>query len=743
MALIGKIRSKSGLLVGVIGLALLSFILSDYKSMFGFSEGAYGIGTVFGEKVDPNKYSLTSQRVQDQERSQAEQSQKPFGEQEMDAASDKAWNFLVDSTILAKEYEQLGVSVSEREFNAYLMATDGFNVLQDLSQFFTDSLTNTITEASTIAGRTKLQNTINQLKTSKEPQAKTQWDNTKQYYTDRRKQEKYFALLNQGVYVTKLEAEEEYFGQKEMKSIAFVLKRYTEINDEEVKVSDSELEKYYDEHKNDSKYKIRTDAREVKMFDVVIAPSRKDSITFNKELSKLKTEFTSSTNDSIFIQKYSENKAFFGDKRATAVPEGHPKAERFQTFPRDYDTIFKLAAVGQIVGPYVNNGNVVISKVIGFTPSSLKARHLLISTNGSKDEKIIAAKRKTADSLLKVINKDNFAELVAKHTEDPGSKTTGGLYEDFLEGEMVAEFGGFCATAPIGKIGIVKTDFGFHIIEVMDRGASKFPLIVSVSRIFKASEETIANKESEVNSILYKLDRKISKETDNAKKVALFDTIVKNANYFARPLSLEDNNPRVYGFTTTLAADKILELAFSENAAVGSLTSYPIKDKEKYVIAMVTSIKEKGTPKFEDVKSQMERDLIEEKKAKRFMNQMAKGKKLEAIARSANTTVMNAEVTFSNPQIMGAGYEPEIIGTLFSAAIKDGNRTLPLKGKTGVYVIKISKTTKAPSAANYKIEKDQMLSNLKNSMQGQIMGGLRKAADVVDNRKLNNLRIRL
>jgi peptidyl-prolyl cis-trans isomerase D len=168
-----------------------------------------------------------------------------YGEKEIEASYDKAWNFLTDSTILAKEYDQLGVSVSEREFNAYLMATDGFNVLQDLSQFFTDSLTNTITEQSTIAGRTKLQNTINQLKTSKEPQAKQQWENTKQYYTDRRKQEKYFALLNQGVYVTKLEAEQEYVAQREMKSVSFVLKRYSEINDEDVKVSDEELQNYF------------------------------------------------------------------------------------------------------------------------------------------------------------------------------------------------------------------------------------------------------------------------------------------------------------------------------------------------------------------------------------------------------------------------------------------------------------------------------------------------------------------
>jgi len=743
MALIGKIRSKSGLLVGVIGLALLSFILSDYKSMFGFSEGAYGIGTVFGEKMNANVYQSTSQRVQDQDKSQAEQNRTPYGEKEIEASYDKAWNFLTDSTILAKEYDQLGVSVSEREFNAYLMATDGFNVLQDLSQFFTDSLTNTITEQSTIAGRTKLQNTINQLKTSKEPQAKQQWENTKQYYTDRRKQEKYFALLNQGVYVTKLEAEQEYVAQREMKSVSFVLKRYSEINDEDVKVSDEELQNYFEEHKNDSKYRVRTASREVKMFDVVVAPSRKDSINFNREMSKLKAEFTSSTNDSIFVLKNSDSKIYFGDKRATAVPQGHEKAERFQQYPRDYDTIFKMANVGQVVGPYNMNDNVVISKVIGFTPSSLKARHLLISTNGSKDEKVIAAKRKTADSLLKVINKDNFADLVTKHTDDPGSKTTGGMYENFLEGEMVAEFGSFCATAPKGKIGIVKTDFGFHIIEVLDRGTSKFPLLASVSRVFKSSEETIINKESEVNSILYKLDRAISKETDNAKKIALFDTIVRKANYFARPISLEDNNPRVYGFTTSIAADKILELAYAENVTIGSLTSYPIKDKEKYVIAMVSSIKEKGTPNFVDVKSQMEKALIEEKKAKRLMNQMAKGKSLDAIAKNANSPVMSAEITFSNPQIMGAGYEPELIGTLFSAGLKDGSRTLPIKGKAGVYVVKIIKSTKAPAAANYKVEIDQMKSNLKNSLQGQVLGGLRKAADVVDNRKLNNLRLRL
>ena len=744
MAIIGKIRSKSGLLVGIIGIALLSFILGDYQNFFGSGEGEYGIGTVYGEKIDANKYNETNGKVQDQDRGQAQKEQKEYAEADIEASSDKAWNFLVDSTILRREYDALEVSVSDREFNAYLMATDGFPILEDLSaQFFTDSLTGLVSEKSTIEGRQKLKLTIDKLKASKEPQAVQQWQGTKQYYTDRRKQEKYLALLDQGAYVTKLEAEAEYLAQKETKNISFVARRYDEIKDISVKISESELKNYYEEHKSDKKYANRSSSREVKLFDVSVAPSRKDSLMFNKNLNILKTTFLQSTNDSIFVAKNSDRNIYFSDKRATAVPEGNEKANKFQSYPAILDSIFKAASIGQIVGPYTMQENVIISKVIGFTPTRLKARHLLISTNSSKDEKVIAAKRKTADSLLKVINTNNFTELVTKYTEDPGSKTTGGLYENFLEAEMVKEFGAFCATQAIGKIGVVKTDFGFHIIEVLERDATKFPLLVSVSKTFKASIETIENKESEITNILYKLDRSISKVEDPIKKSNLFDTIVARSKYFPRSIVIEDNSPKVTGFTTAAASNKILELAYAEEASVGNLTSYPIKDKDKYVIAMISSIKEKGEPKYEHIKVKMEGDLLIEKKAKKLINQMIKYKSMSTLAKAFNTTIMNAEISFSNPQITGGGYEPEIIGALFASVIKDNKRTVPLKGKTGVYVILVDKTNKAPSAANYKIERDQMYTALKGSVQGQALGALRKKADIVDNRKLNELRIRL
>lgn len=249
MALIGKIRAKSGLLVAMIGIALLAFILNDYQSLFGIGEGEYGIGLVFGDKVDPTNYSLASAKFQEQERNQAAQNGKEFTETDQEAASDKAWNFMVDSTILSKEYEKLGISVTDRELESYWYAKDGFNVLQDLAQFFTDSLTGIQTPQSIENGRVKLKATLDNLKKSKEPQAVNQWVGFKAYHTDRRKTEKYFGILKQGVFVTDLEAADQYYANNEKKTISFVVRRYSEISDADIKVSEKEIKAYYDEHK--------------------------------------------------------------------------------------------------------------------------------------------------------------------------------------------------------------------------------------------------------------------------------------------------------------------------------------------------------------------------------------------------------------------------------------------------------------------------------------------------------------
>jgi peptidyl-prolyl cis-trans isomerase D len=626
--------------------------------------------------------------------------------------------------------------VSETEFKAYLYGTDGFTVLPEIAQGFTDSATG-------VLKKKELEARVKEMSNSKNADVKKQWDDLKSSFIERRKSEKYSALLSQGVYVTSLEAEDEYYAQKETKNISVVFKKYSDLNDADYKVTDDELKSYFDKHKSEKKYEIQEARRELKVMEVVVVPSKKDSSDMRKTMENLKSGFAAAKNDSLFVTKNSDMKMYTSSKQATAVPEGHPKANRFLSYPRDYDTIFKTASAGTIVGPYFSNNNMIVSKVIGFTPAKLKARHILIGTNQSTDSTVVNQKKTFADSLLKLITKDNFEEFVKKHSTDQPSVEKGGVYDDFLEGEMVKEFGEFCATKPIGTIGVVKTQFGFHIIEVLERDETKFPVLASVAKVFKSSQETADSKENEAYTLLETFDTKLNAVEDLSKRANLFDTLAKQKKYFARSLSIVDNKPAIRGFGTSFVQDKILKFAYGKDVKVGSLLSSPIKDKEKYILVYLAFIKKKGEPTFDDVKDQMRKELIEEKKFQRISNQLSVDKTLEDMARRANVEIVKAEVTFKNPQIPNVSFEPEVIGSIFSG-VKDGQRTKAIKGKMGIFVVRVDATKKAPvpaTSAPFKVEKDQLMTTLKGQAQGQVMAALRKKADVVDNRNFNRLGI--
>ena len=416
------------------------------------------------------------------------------------------------------------------------------------------------------------------------------------------------------------------------------------------------------------------------------------------------------------------------------------KAKNGMTYPAFMDTVIKSAAIGDVVGPYEDNGSMKIAKVLGFNGNLLSARHILIGAQRADTNAVAKAKAKL-DSILPLINQGNFEEYVTKFSDDPGSKNTGGKYEDFMDYEMVPEFSKFATEEPIGKIGYVQTDFGFHIMEVLNRKSAKEPVLAIIQKTLKPSVNTIDVKEQEVYDLLYKLDEKLSAKKDEADKVEMFDTIVSQAGYISRPINIQENSPKIYGFTSKFAEDKILQLAFDEEAKVGDLVSSPIKDKERYVIAVLSSVKNKGEAKFEDVKLAVQKDYIQAEKAKRLSDKMMKTKSLSGLADKVNGTVQKAEVTFGNPQITGAGYEPEIVGALFSA-LKDGEITVPLIGKNGVYVAQIEKTVKAPEAANYLVEKNQLLSTTRNNVQGASRKALVKQADVVDNRRFFETNVR-
>ena len=729
MAIIGKIRDKSWLILIIVGGALLAFILTDYQKMTGGSEFEYGYGTVYGEMVDMAAFDEEVRIAQEGADLQAQQQGQPS--QPVDRA--QVWTSFVEKVILEKEYEALGIIVSPAEFDAYLYGKQGFKVLSEIESQFKDSMTGLFSEKL-------LQAAIEQLETSSNPDDVQRWETSKEYYTNRRKKEKYFDLLGQGMYVTKLEAKNEYNAQKELKSISYIFKRYADIKDSEINATEKKLRAYFEKHKTEKKYENKVASREVKYFDVIIEPSKKDSMEFDKQMRALKKEFSKAKNDSIFVMLNSDVRFFNSTHMATFRPEKDEKARQGMTYPEYMDTVFKTASIGTIVGPYEDNGNTRIAKILDFNKSKLSARHILISAQRGDAAAVAKAQKKT-DSLMTLITKDNFEEYVTKFSDDPGSKTTGGKYENFMDYEMVPEFSKFAMDEPIGKIGYVQTDFGFHIMEVLGREDVNFPVLAVIQKTLQASVETVSDKDAEVDKLIYELNDRLSAKEPGRSRVVLFDTIVCRADYFPRAITIEENSPKLYGFNSKITEDKILELAFNEDAQVGDLIKAPIKEGNRYVIAILSAIREKGVANFEDVEAAVTRDYIQQEKAKRLKAQMLNAKSMKQLSDKLGVPIEKTDVTFANPQLAGAGYEPEVVGAIFSG-LKDGTRTLPLEGNSGVFVVQIEKTTKAPAVSNYQAERATLQADLKGNVESNAIRGLTKLADVIDNRRFFEYNIR-
>ena len=739
MAIIGKIREKSILLVIIIGLALLAFILTDYKSMFGVNEGEYGIGHVFGEKVDQVRFNSLEAK---------------YGE--------NTWNYYVDSLIMNKEYDALGLSISDKEFNAYLMADQGFGVIKDQSiqGLFVDSITGKVTEESKKLGRIKLKQQLDQAKKNKKD-----WAGVKSYYSNIRKREKYLDIISQGIYTTTIEAEDEYKNTEDKKSIRYIFKPTNSIEDSEIKYKESDLVRYYADHKYDAKYQNEKGYKVVRYFNVSNAPSSTDSLEFFNEFNVMSQELSVAENDTVYSNLKSDLKQSFFNARSTAVPENHFKAEELFTYPPALDTIFQSADIGQIVGPYACGDKMksktkglnyyAISKVIGKTPTRIKARQILVTISASDDT---LTKKNQAESYLNQLSSSADREITFNALKSNSADPVGEydnlteLFLNYPEQNRTSFYGeeisNFCTNSAVGSVKLIETDRGFHIVEILERDNYYLPKVASIYKEFKPSEETMSLKEKESSTVLSALYRKISKLNSQEKIQAYFDTTLIQGGYQPKAVQLFDNSPEIpLNVLSEPAANKLIQAAYKSGAKVGTLVGRPVRDKNTYVIGMVYSNRQKGAPSYEEIKKDIKKDFLTAKKNEIIAKNFA-GKTLEELAGSER--VKQAEVSFKNM----SRFDAEVIGSLFSSnGPKENETTNPIKGATGVYVITVDKVVSAATIKSFKVKKQELNWELiKKDIQPQqppkqnyreyIINSLYERANIIDNRKLLNLGIR-
>ena len=706
MQIIQGIRDKgAAIVIAVIALSLIGFILMDAKQgsnkMFGSSSS--NIGKVDGSSIELAEFNkrVNQLEAQEEQRSGAKTSASRSAE-----IREQIWNQIVAEKVFYAEAAKLGINFTAKELSSILSSNDKDNPLMQDPQMI-DSSTGKLDQG-------KLKEALNNIRKAKgeqrdmidaqmiEPQKLTSIST------------KYFALLSASAYYPSWMEESDKKDKISFANISYTGVAYTEISDSTIKVSDAEIEKYVKNHKGLFK---QEEGRKISYIVFSQLPNAEDSSRTKNIVAALKNDFTTETNIKSFIARNTSVIEF----DSNYLPKSKIKSIAI-------DSISKLP-VGSVFGPYVDKGNYVLAKILGTKTiaDSVKARHILIGTvNPQTGQPILedSIAKKRADSIFAVIKAGGDFGALAKRFSSDGSKDKGGDLGTFGYGIMVPEFNDFCFNKPVGSRDVVKTQFGYHIIEVMSqKGTSNAYKIAFMAKEILASETTINNASLEAT--------KISAEKDAKKLEALLQ---KKGIKKTTPNELIKENDTKIG--QLLEARQLVRWAFEAKTGDVSET-FSIGDQ--FVVAILDKIEKEGEQDAQTARPMAEGAVRNEKKTAEILKKIGTAPTLESAAAAYNKQVLTAgadsSITFNSVLINNIGQESKIIGASFNKEYQT-RVSSPIIGKTGVYLIKVNSIgTKTPDTPEVTVQmRTEHLTQLRNSATANWFDGLKKKASVTDNR---------
>jgi peptidyl-prolyl cis-trans isomerase D len=672
MQIIQTIRDKgAAIVIAVIALSLIGLILMDAKqgsSRF-FSSLSSSIGKVNGDAIEKAEFEKKVKMADDMAKQQASQS----GRQAPDVAQvrQQVWDQMVSEKVFYAEIDKLGIDFTSSELSSILNSNDPSNPLMQ-DQGMLDPNTGMLDQA-------KVAQAIKTIKTAKGEQ----FDYINTQIAEPQKNtsivSKYNALLNAAAYYPTWMQEKDNAESKNFANISVVNIPYGVIPDSTIKVSDDEITNYVQKHKSQFK---QEEGRMISYVSFTQSPSAEDSNRTKDYIAKLKESFASDPNPAVFIGRngstidYDSNYAVKTKYNSSAI-----------------DTITKQP-VGSVYGPYVDGGNYVIAKVVAIKdfPDSAKARHILIPTvNPQNFQPIVedSVAKKQADSILKAIKGGaDFAALAKQYSSDPGSKDKGGVYDYFGFGKMMPEFNDFAFTKPAGTIDVVKTAYGYHIIEAMgQKGNSPKYKIAFMAKEILASDVTIQN--ASLNAT------KLSAQK-NTKELESY--IAKNGlQKQSLPFIVKENDSRIGQFQ-----DARLLVRWIFEAKQGDISEPFNIDNNQFVVAVVDKIQEEGTQDAKTARPAVEGVIRNQKKADIIIAKLGNVTSLEKATEAYGNQVQNvgadSSLTYNRFNIPNIGEEPKLIGASFNKE-NQTKISAPIAGGTGVFVLKVNSVGSKPADA--------------------------------------------
>ncbi len=700
MAVLNKIRQRSVFLIIIIALALFSFVLADVLRNGGLSsdKSQTNVATVNGVDLDRTAFMT---KVENMRRNLGPNA--PAGQ-----AINAVYEQEVKRVLLEEQYEALGLTVQDDQLNEALSTNlAGNETFQDEAGRFSQG---------------KLDEYVASIRTNR--QASQQWDDFVENTKKTIQENIYFTMVKGGLASTLAEGEQEYKFENDKANLEFAFIPFTKIPDEEVAVTDSEIEAYIKDNQKEFEVEPQVDIQYVTISEKPSQQDIDDAVTDVEGLLKNKVEFNdvSKKNDTIRGFATTTDVEEFVNSNSEA-----PYQDRWM-YKKDLpaaikDTVYTMN-VGSIYGPYKVDNTYNLTKVVATRqmPDSAKVRHILIPIGLSPTDSITRTKEQakvTADSLLTVLkaNKSKFPAMVKQFTSDQGSIDKDGVYDFFPYNQMVPAFRDFSFEKNVGDMGVVETRFGYHLIEVLDqKNPQKVVKVATVTRNIEASETTLNSIFSEATN--FELD---AQKGDFAETAAAASLPLKPVNKIGK---LDANIPGVGNNR------EIIKWAFEEETNVGDIKRFSTANG--YVVAQLTRKSPKGLMSIAEASGRVSPILRNKKKAAKIKESIT-GTTLQEVASSQGVTVQNATaVTMAAPTLAGAGSEPLVVGTAFGK--KAGEETDLIVGEKGVYKVRVLAFNPAPQLDNYASFANQLTAKATPAVNGKIYTALKEAADIEDNR---------
>ena len=686
----------------IIAMALFAFILSDVLTRGGGSSVEDTVATVNGVDIDRTEFAQLVENTQKSMGPNASTSQ----------AVNLVWDRELRRVLMEEQYEKLGLRVESEQINNALsvyLANDP--TFQDENGNYSElKMLEYVADikANAKVNPAPLENWENYIKNVKQ----TVLENT------------YLGMLRGGLTSTIAEGEQQYRFENDKIDIEFVHIPYTSIDDASITVSDEEIAAYI--KANPKKFEVEP---EVDFQYVLIeeTASQEDIEAAEAEISALidnRREMNNLSNkiDTILGFRETQNYQEYVNSHSD-VPYTDRWYTKEQLPAAIKDTIFDLNE-GDIYGPYQVDKTLNLTKVIEKRqlPDSARVRHILIPLGLNRTDSITrtdAQAKKTADSLLTILkgNKSKFATFVKQFSSDTGSIENDGVYDWFEYTKMVPAFRDYSFEQKTGDMGIVKTNFGYHIVEVL--GQKDFKDVVKIATITKEIEPS----EPTINEIFAEAT---TFEIEAAK--GDFSEQAKALGLSVRPVNkVGKMDSQIQGIGTNR---QIVNWAFNEETEVGDISRFNVS--QGYVIVQLTRKDPKGLKSIAESSAEVTPILRNKKKAEQIMNRNS-GKTMQEIATGENVTVQTASaMTMSAPTIPGAGNEPKVVGVAFGKDV--GEETGLIEGKTGVFKVKVTAINKAPDLDNYAPYANELNAGVTQGLNSNVFKALKESADIEDNR---------